>query len=99
MADDDVPGVFEGVGQAVDVHGGDGDDAAPAEEEQEPAVAPGAHDFAGAGEMEEGEHGEGEYEAEDDLAQVYEVGDAAAAADADDENGGDDGEEAGDHAA
>ncbi len=48
--------------------------------------------------MEHGEHGEGELEGEDDLAEGEEVGDAAVAAEADDEDGGEDGEGTGDEA-
>src|SRR4051812_41544243 len=49
--------------------------------------------------MEEGEHRERKLQREDDLAEGEEVVDAAVAADADDEDGGEDGEEARDQPA
>ncbi len=91
-AGDDLPCGFHRIGQAVDVHGGDQDSTCPSGGEQEAAVLPIAHALCGTGEVQQGEHGEGKLQGEDDLAERQQVGDAAVAAHADDKDGGQDGQ-------
>ncbi len=72
--------------------------AQPAGNQQEPAVGPAAHALTRRREVEQREHGKRQLQAQDDLAQVDQIGDAAAPANADDHDGGQHGERAGDHA-
>ena len=60
--------------------------AAPAGDQQKPAVLPCAHAFAGAGEVQQRKHGERKLQREHDLAQREQVVHAAVAAQADDED-------------
>ena len=71
--------------------------AAPAQNQQEPAVGPLAHPPARGGEVQQREQRQRQYEAENHLAEVDQVGDAARAADADNPDRRHDGEHAGDH--
>ena len=64
----------------------DQDRAGPAGNQQKPAVLPRAHALARTGEMQQRKHGERKLQRQHDLAQREQVGHAAVAADADDEN-------------
>ena len=72
-ARDDVPALFEGVGQAVHVQRGDQDGASPAGDEEEPAVAPFAHALRRTGEVQERKHGQRKLQRQHHLAQVQQV--------------------------
>src|SRR5208283_3509556 len=97
--DNHMPSVFQGVGQAIDIHNGDKQGAAPAREQEEPAAAPPPHAPAGTGELQQGEHGQRQQQAQDQLAEVDQVGNfVRSTAEADDEDFRDDRQSAGDHA-
>src|SRR5579863_1228859 len=98
-AGDDLPGGFQRVGQAVDVHDGDQDSTGPTGKQQKAAVLPIAHALAGTGELQQRKHGERKLQREYDLAEGQQFGDAAISAEANDENGREDGEGACDQAA
>src|ERR1700733_3292691 len=81
-----MPGSFHGVRKAVNVHASDQNSTGPAGGQKEVAVAPVTHPLMGTGEMKQGEHGERKLQREHDLAERKQIGDAAVAAQADDDD-------------
>src|SRR5208283_5233126 len=67
-ADDDLPRRFQRVRQAKNVHRGDQNSTAPTGNQKEPAVLPSPHALAGAGEVQQWEHGERKLQGQHDLA-------------------------------
>src|SRR5580704_8316655 len=76
-ASDDLPRRLQRVREPVDIHGGDQNSTGPTCDQQNPAIFPVPHSFSGAGELQQGKHGERKLQRQHHLTERQQVGHTA----------------------